>query len=83
MSYLRYLCIFAHSCVQHILRFVFVLFCFRLVYSMLPLSLDCPFMIVTSVFSSVYQTKHVIIQYRLQHIYTVNLAVVAKRVNRS
>jgi hypothetical protein len=49
---------FGHSCVQHILRFVFV-------------------------FSSVYQTKYVITQYRLQHIYTVNLAVVAKRVNRS
>jgi hypothetical protein len=30
MSYLRYLCLFAHSGVQHILRCVFVLFVFVL-----------------------------------------------------
>ena len=30
MSYLRYLCLFAHSCVLHILSCVFALFCFVL-----------------------------------------------------
>ena len=41
MSYLRYLCLLAHSGVQHILCCVFVLFVFRLVYPMLSVSLDC------------------------------------------
>ena len=41
MSYLRYLCLFAHSVVKHI----FFL-------SMLPVSLDCPFLIADSVFVS-------------------------------
>ena len=53
MSYLRYLCLFEYSSVQHIL------FCFvflRHVYPMLPVSLDCPFLIVSSVFSNVYLT---------------------------
>jgi hypothetical protein len=40
----------AHSDVQHILCCVFL----RLVYSMLPVSLDCAFLIVLSVFSNVY-----------------------------
>jgi len=48
MSYLRYLCLFAHSGVQHILCCIFP----RL---MLPVSLDCPFVIATSVFSNVYK----------------------------
>ena len=66
--YLRYLCLLAYSGVQHILCCVFVLFfvilcslccqflcVFRhLVYPMLPVSLDCPFLIVPSVFSIVY-----------------------------
>ena len=39
MSYLRYLCLFAHSGVQHILWCVG----FFLVYPMLLVSLDCPF----------------------------------------
>ena len=43
MSYLRYLCLFTHSFVQHILCCVFVLFFLRLVYRVLPVSLDCPF----------------------------------------
>ena len=58
LSYLRYLCLFAHCCVQHILRCVFVLSVFvlctlccqclgivflRLVYPMLPVSRDCLF----------------------------------------
>ena len=38
---------FAHSGVQHILCCVFL----RLVYHMLPVSLDCPFLIAHSVFS--------------------------------
>jgi len=40
MSYLRYLCLFAY------------MFFFRLVYPMLPVSLDCPFLIIPSVFSN-------------------------------
>ena len=50
MSYLRYLCLFAQSGVQCILCCVFDLFFFVL----LPVSLDCPFLLVPSVFSSVY-----------------------------
>ena len=50
---MSYLCLFAYSGVQHILccsSFDFL----RLVYPMLPISLDCPFLIVPSVFSNVY-----------------------------
>ena len=46
MSYLRYLCLFAYCGVQHIWR------CFS--SSMLPVSLNCPFLIAPSVFSNVY-----------------------------
>ena len=55
MSYLRYLCLFAHSGVQHILCCVFVLFVFVLcfVYPMLSVSLDCPFLTALLVFSNV------------------------------
>ena len=46
-----YLCLFAYSSVQHILCcFVFL----RVVYPVLPVSLDCPFFIALSVFSNVY-----------------------------
>ena len=45
MSYFRYLCLFVYSGVQH-------MSC--LVYPMLPVSLDCPFLIDPSVFSNVY-----------------------------
>jgi hypothetical protein len=60
MSYLRYLCLFAHTGVQHILCCVFL----RLVYPMLPVSLCCvmfffvlctvccPFLCVVLCFSS-------------------------------
>jgi len=62
ISYLRYLCLLTYSGVQHILCCVF---CFVLSYlclnsekaiflSMLPVSLECPFLIVPSVFSNVY-----------------------------
>ena len=47
MSYLRYLCLFAYSGVQHIMCCVFS-------SSMLPVSLDCPILIAPSVFSNVY-----------------------------
>ena len=49
MSYLRYLCLFAHIGVQHTLGFCFVFL--RLVYPMLPVSLDCLFSFAPSVFS--------------------------------
>ena len=39
MSYLRYLCLFAHIGVQHTLCFCFVFL--RLVYPMLPVSTSC------------------------------------------
>jgi hypothetical protein len=50
MSYLCYLCLFVHSGVQRILCCVFVLFVIvlSLVYPMLPVSLDCPFLIALS-----------------------------------
>jgi hypothetical protein len=54
MSYLRYLCLFAYSNAQHILCCVFCLIYFCLVYPMLPVSLDFPFLIVASGFSNVY-----------------------------
>ena len=50
MSYLRYLCLFVHSGVQHILCYVWFFFV------LLPVSLDCQFFIVTSVFSNIYFT---------------------------
>jgi hypothetical protein len=44
MSYLRYLCLFAYSSVQHILYCVLLCFvCLRLVCPMSPVSLDSPF----------------------------------------
>ena len=49
MSYLRYLCLFAHSGVQCILCYVFVLFFFVYVASFSRLS----FLIAPSVFSNV------------------------------
>jgi hypothetical protein len=48
MSYLRYLCLFTHSGVQHLLCCVFVLFFFVL----LPVFLDFPFLIACWVCSS-------------------------------
>jgi hypothetical protein len=50
MLYLRYLCLFAHSGVQHILC---------LTHPMLPVSLDCPCLIAPSVFPNVYSTRYV------------------------
>ena len=33
---------------------MFVLFVYRLMYPLLPVSLDCPFLIVPSIFSNIY-----------------------------
>ena len=50
----------AQWCPTHIvLCFFFV--CLRLVYPMLPISLDCPFLIVPSVFSNVYYVSNTLI----------------------
>jgi hypothetical protein len=59
VSYLHYLCLFAYSGVQHILRcgFFFFVFVLCLVYPMLPVSLDCSFLIASSVFSNGYFLK--------------------------
>jgi hypothetical protein len=55
MSYLRYLCLLANSGVRRMVCYVFVFVFLRLVYPMLPISLDCPFfLIVPSAFSNVY-----------------------------
>jgi hypothetical protein len=51
MSYLRYLCLYTFSDVLHILCCVFAFFFFTL--SMLPVSLDCPFLIAPPEFSNV------------------------------
>jgi hypothetical protein len=45
MSYLRYLSLFADSDVQHILCCAFVFAFVRLMYLVLSISLDCPFLI--------------------------------------
>ena len=57
MSYLRYLCLFAYSGVQHILCSVFAVF-LRLVYPMLPFSVDYPFLIAPLIFPHVYWYMH-------------------------
>ena len=54
ISYLSYLCLFAYSGVQHILCCIFCFVFLRLVWSMLPVSLGCPFLIASSVFSNIY-----------------------------
>jgi len=53
MSYLRYLYLYAHIGVQHILCCVFLHF----VCPMLSVSLDFAFLIAASVFSNVYLAK--------------------------
>ena len=60
LLYLCYLCLFAYSGVQHILSCAF--FFFRVVYPMLSVSPDSPFLIVPLVFSNVYlyEYKHII-----------------------
>jgi hypothetical protein len=58
MSYLCYLCLFAHSVAQQTLCCVNVLCFLRFVYPMLPVSLDFLFLIAPSVFSNVYLVPH-------------------------
>ena len=40
--------------VAHLFSFLCCVFCHLLVYPMLPVSLDCPFRIIPSVFSNIY-----------------------------
>jgi hypothetical protein len=54
MSYLRYLCLLAHSGVQVILYCTLCFGCLSLVYPILSVSLDCPFLIDPSVLCNVY-----------------------------
>ena len=55
MSYLCYLCSSSDSGIQNILCFCIVFL--RLVYTMLPVSLDCPLLTAPSVFSNIYCLK--------------------------
>ena len=59
--YLTFLCVCLYivDCVQQILCCVLL----RLVYPMLPVSLDCPFFIVPSIFFNVYLPMHKIIYF--------------------
>jgi hypothetical protein len=63
MSCSRYLCVFVHSGVQCILCCVVALFVsvLCLVYPMLPVLLDCPFLIAPLVFSNVYLVVFVVV----------------------
>ena len=67
MSYLRYVCLFTYSGVQHILYCVFL----RLVYSMLALSLDCPFLITPSVFTDVCLIIFIVFNISFRNTYPV------------
>jgi hypothetical protein len=61
MSYLRYVCLLAYSGIQHILCCVFCFVSLRLVYPMLLVSLDSPFLMSPSVFSNVYSQQMILI----------------------
>ena len=52
MFYLRYLCL--RIVVSNTYCVVLYFVCLRFVYPMLPVSLDCPFLIAPPVFSGVY-----------------------------
>ena len=63
MSWLRCLCLFTCGGVVHIVLW----FCFvflRLVYPVLPVSLDCPYLIVPSVFSKVYSLRRDVLAHK-------------------
>jgi len=66
MSDIRYLCLFAHSGVRHVLCCVFGFL--RLVCPMLPFSLDYPFLTSPSVFSRVY-LQNILLFYGKVYIY--------------
>ena len=51
MFYIRYLCLFACSDVQHSVLWVFLVFFVSFVYPVVQVSLDCSFLIAPSVFS--------------------------------
>jgi len=65
MSYLRYLCLLTYSGVQYMLCFV----CLRLVYHMLPVSLDFPCLITPSVFCNVYCNRTTQVYIILVYVY--------------
>jgi hypothetical protein len=54
MSYLCSLWLFTYNGVQHNIVLCFCFVFLRLVYTMLPISLDCSFVIAPSVFSNIY-----------------------------
>ena len=56
--------LFVFVCVQHILYCVFCFVFLRLVYHVMPVSLSCPFLISTSVFSNVYKGNNKITELR-------------------
>ena len=71
MFYLCCLCLFAHSGIQHILCCVFL----RLVYPVLPVSLDCPFFIAPSVFSNVKNNCSVMLLYLQRRIIPIIFSI--------
>ena len=66
-----------HSGVQHILFCVFVCF-LRLVYLILSVSLDCPFLIASSMFSNVYSQQR-----NISNIIDNRKSIASERKNRS
>jgi hypothetical protein len=79
MSYLRHLCLFAHSGVQHILCCVFVLFVFvlSLVHPMLPVSMECLFLFASSVLWNVQHGSKNVKKYNSKTQKTKNIILVA------
>ena len=70
MPYLRHMWLIVYSGVQHIaLCFCFVFL--RFVCQMLPVSLDYPFLIASSVFSNVYLTTTCISYASLSELFMV------------
>ena len=78
VSYLRYLCIVVSN-TYNVLCFCFVLL--RLVYPMLPISLDCPFLIAPSVFCTFFFTyRRLFIDFLNTPIIMPNLRFLASRI---
>jgi hypothetical protein len=75
MSYLCYLCLFAHSGVQHIIVLSFCFTFLRLVYPMLPVSVNCQFVIAPSVFSNVYLNLYGQTIYNTQYYISINIGL--------
>ena len=71
MFYLCCFCLFAHSGIQHILCCVFL----RLVYPVLPVSLDCLFLISPSVFSNVKNNCSVMLLYLQRRIIPIIFSI--------